>query len=84
MYITGLIMTGKHSFVKALLRPFSQLGQQAGQLQKRLDGKFVRRLRRAGGCIRQTPVCPLLGYGVAATVGVMQNEGIDTRGAPGL
>jgi hypothetical protein len=35
-------MVGKRSFVKVLLRAFTEFGQQVGQLQKRLDGELVR------------------------------------------
>ena len=77
-------MAGKRSFVKVLLRAFAQLGQQVGQLQKRLDGELVRRLRWLGGCIWKSPIRPLLRDRVAAPIRMSENEGVDARYAPGL
>jgi len=77
-------MAGKRSFVKLLLRAFTEFGQQVGQLQKRLDRELVRRLRKPDGCIWKAPVRPLLGNRVAASISMSENEGIDARYAPGL
>jgi hypothetical protein len=77
-------MAGKRSFVKVPLRAFTELGQQVGQLQKRLDGELVRRLRRADGCFWKAPVRPLLGDRVAAPIRMSQNERVDARHASGL
>ena len=77
-------MAGKRSFVKVLLRAFAQLGQQVGQLQKRLDGKLARGLRRPDGCLWQAPIGPLLGDGVAAPIGMPENQGVGARHASRL
>ena len=77
-------MVGKRSFVKVLPRAFAQFSQQVGQLQKRLDSKLVRRLRKPDGCNRKVPVRPLLGDGVAAPIGMSENDGIDACYASGL
>ena len=84
MQITGLIMAGKRSFVKVLLRWFADLGAQVGQLQKRLDSELARGLRRPGGGAWQAPVGPLAGDGVAAPIGMAENEGIGARDASRL
>jgi hypothetical protein len=78
------MMAGKRSFVKGLLRAFAQLGQQVSQLQKRLYGELVRRLRRPDGCIWKAPVRPLLRDRVAASIRMSENEGVDAGDAPGL
>jgi len=74
-------MAGKRSFVKVLLRLFGELGAQVGQLQKRLNGKLVRCPCRLGGDVWQAPVGPLSGDGVAAPIGMPENEGIGARHA---
>jgi len=72
-----------NSCVEAV-RGFTQFGQQGGQLQKRLDGERVRRLRWLDGCIWKAPVRPLLRDRVAASIRMSENEGVDARYAPGL
>ena len=77
-------MGGNRSFLKALVRLFGELRQQVGQLQKRLDGELVRRLRRADGCFWKAPVRPLLGDAVAAAIRMSEHQGVDPCYASGL
>ena len=77
-------MLGKRSFVKVLLRVFTELGAQVGQLQKRLDSKLARYLRRPSGGAWQAPVGPLAGDGVAAPIVMPENERVDARHASRL